>query len=167
MSILRRYHTEGNIYFVTNVTYQRSPILVKNIDIIWKSIENTKNNIEFNMIAWVILPDHFHFIIDPFGHDISNIMQRIKMSFSSYYRSRQDMRAGKIWQNRFWDHIIRDNDDMNSHIDYIHFNPVKHRYTANPIEWHHSSFREYVEAGYYSEDWGQSEMIYKKVTFGE
>ena len=167
MSILRRYHTDANIYFITNVTRQRSPILVKNIDLLWKSIENTKEKTEFKMIAWVILPDHFHFLINPFGHDISNIMQRIKMSFSSYYRLRQGINMGRIWQNRFWDHVIRDNDDMNRHIDYIHINPVKHGYTQNPIEWQHSLFRKYVEGGFYTEGWGAGEMAYTEGIFGE
>ncbi|MEW5924910.1 MAG: transposase [Candidatus Zixiibacteriota bacterium] len=167
MSNIRRYHSEGNIYFITNVTHQRLPILVKHFDLLWKSIENTGRNIEFNMIAWIILPDHFHFVVDPCGHDISNIMQRMKMSFSSYYRSRCKMNFGRIWQNRFWDHIIRDDVDLNRHIDYVHINPVKHGYVQNPVDWQYSSFKDYVESGYYPEDWGHGKMVFKVGAFGE
>ena len=60
MSILKRYYSEGNTYFITNVTYDRKPVLIDNIDIFWESLNKAKLRMEFELVAWVILPDHFH-----------------------------------------------------------------------------------------------------------
>jgi putative transposase len=64
------------------------------------------------------------------------------------------MKSGQVWQNRFWDHILSDQEDLNRHIDYIHYNPVKHGLTDDPLEWEHSSFRVYRSRGFYSDGWG-------------
>lgn len=124
MSILRRYKSDFTLYFITNVTYQRKPFLVDNADLLMNAIDSFRNNIE--ILAYVILPDHFHILIDIRGQDISNIMQKIKMSFGVKYRIKMDRKSGRIWQHRFWDHAIRNQSDLNNHIDYIHYNPVKH-----------------------------------------
>ena len=167
MSILRRYHREGNIYFITSVTYERKPVLVDNIDLLWTGFGAVNDKSAFNMMAWVILPDHFHIVIDPKQHDISNILQRIKMSFAALWRKRMNLVCGRVWQNRFWDHIIRDQEDLNRHIDYIHFNPVKHRYVNSPYDWPHSSMHKYHAEGFYSRDWGVMGTIEIEGEFGE
>jgi REP element-mobilizing transposase RayT len=79
MSILRCYHREGNIYFIANVTYERKPVLVDNIDLLWTGFKTVRIKVGFDMMAWVILPDHFYIVIDAKRHKISNILQRIKM----------------------------------------------------------------------------------------
>jgi len=146
MKNLRRYHRLYDICFTTNVTYDRNPILIDNIDLFWKAVENTKSRTDFEIIAWVILPDHFHMILDPKHQDISRIIQRIKMSFAAYYRKENGLLSGRVWQNRFWDHIIRDDNDMQRHVDYVHFNPVKHGLAKSPFEWEYSSvFQFYPE----------------------
>jgi putative transposase len=63
-----------------------------------------------------------------------------------------------IWQRRYWEHAIRDDLDLQRHIDYIHHNPVKHGWVGRAVDWPHSSFRQYVLRGIYSEEWanGQS-----------
>ena len=63
-----------------------------------------------------------------------------------------------MWQHRYWEHLLRDETDYRRHVEYIHFNPVKHGYVNSPMEWRYSSFRRYVEAGTYPPDWG-SEML--------
>ena len=78
---------------------------------------------QIEIIASVILPDHVHYLFDTNGRDISLIMQRIKMSFGAIYRKRHNLKSGRLWQNRFWDHIIRDQDNFNNHVSYIHYNP--------------------------------------------
>jgi putative transposase len=167
MSILRRYHRKGNIYFITNVTFERKPILIDHIDLLWNVFNKVKNKVTFDIMAWVILPDHFHVVIDPKQHDISNIMQRIKMSFGTLWRIRMNLFSGRVWQNRFWDHIIRDQDDLNRHIDYVHFNPVKHGYVNSPFDWTHSSIHKYHAEGFYSRNWGLRDTIEIKGEFGE
>jgi putative transposase len=79
-------------------------------------------------------------------------MHFIKQSFAIMYRNRIDKSAGRIWQYRFWDHIIRNDDDLRRHIDYIHYNPVKHGLCTNPFEYQFSSIHQYKE--YYQPDWG-------------
>jgi putative transposase len=126
-----------------------------------------KNKATFDIMAWVILPDHFHIAIDPKRHDISNILQRIKMSFGVLWRKRMNFLCGRVWQNRFWDHIIRDQEDLNRHIDYVHFNPVKHGYVNSPFDWTHSSIHKYNAEGFYSRYWGLRDTTEIKGEFGE
>jgi putative transposase len=59
-----------------------------------------------------------------------------------------------IWQRRYWEHVIRDEDDLQRHIDYIHYNPVKHGLVSRVSDWPHSSFHRYVEQGLLPVDWG-------------
>jgi putative transposase len=61
-----------------------------------------------------------------------------------------------VWQRRFWEHMIREQDDLHRHTDYIHFNPVKHGLASRAADWPWSSFHRYVKDGYYPMDWGQA-----------
>ena len=160
MSKLKRLYHEGQIYFVTNVTHNRQPYLEDNYDLRWKAISNTKNHIEFNLIAYIFLPDHVHLLIDPGLNNLSDILHRIKLSFGAMYRKRYGLGRGRIWQSRFWDHVIRNQDDMNVRINYIHYNPVKHGYAKDPFTYRHSSIHEYFQEGYYSKDWGCREPVF-------
>jgi putative transposase len=167
MSILRRYHRQGNAYFITNVTHRRRPLLVDNIDLLWKAFDAAKRGTPLDITAWVVLPEHFHMVIDPKEHHISNLLQRIKMSFGVLWRRRVNVASGRVWQHRFWDHIIRDQVDLNAHVDYIHFNPVKHGYANSAFEWQHSSIHEYRKKGFYSSDWGMMDEVTFEGEFGE
>jgi putative transposase len=112
----------------------------------------------------VILPDHLHVLFQlPEGDsDYSTRWMSIKRGFSSGFearatsRSKQTKREKGIWQRRFWEHRIRDEDDWRRHMDYIHFNPVKHGYCAAAREWRYSSFRRCVANGLYDADWGRA-----------
>ena len=77
---------------------------------------------------------------------------------------RRDRERG-FWQRRYWEHLIRDDEDWNRHRDYIHYNPVKHGLAAAAIDWPHSSFRRYVAQGFYPRDWG--EIKESRGDFGE
>ncbi len=89
------------------------------------------------------------------------------MSFGTLWRKRMNLLRGRVWQNRFWDHIIRDQEDLNRHIDYVHFNPVKHGYVNLPFDWTHSSIHEYHADGFYPRDWGLRDTTVIKGKFGE
>jgi len=115
----------------------------------------------------VLMSDHFHVIIDPCNNTPANIIKRIKLLFAYYYRRKHNLYRGKLWQGRFWDHVIRDQEDMNRHIDYIHYNPVKHRLAKNPFDWRESSIHQYFEEGYYSADWGLNKRVDIGGEFGE
>lgn len=149
------------------VTFNRIPVLIENIDLFHKSIARVNGKTPFELISWVVLPDHCHMVINPQGNDLSSIVQRIKMSFGELFRRRRGLKSGRVWQNRFWDHIIRNQADMNKHIDYIHFNPVKHGLTRDPFEYEHSSLRRYFKEGYYQRDWGVREKLSFEGNYGE
>lgn len=80
----------------------------------------------------------------------------------TYIGSLSRARKGErdVWQRRYWEHQIRDADDLRHHVEYIHYNPVRHGHVSRPIEWPFSSFRRYVETGVYAEDWGGGGVVF-------
>ncbi len=158
MSKLLRFHKNSDICFVTSVTYLRRPILAENANLMIKVLDEFSKRLQINILAYSILPDHIHLLVDCNGNDLSKIMQKMKFSFTKRFKYGQNNRKAKVWQSRFWDHIIRDQNDMNRHIDYIHYNPVKHGLTRSPFKWKYSSIHTYYSAGYYSDDWGGREV---------
>ncbi len=167
MTNIRRYFRPGDISFLTHVTYNRLPILVDNIDLWKRAITDIGKLCRFELMAWVVLSDHFHILVKTDSDDISGLMRRIKLSFSMNFRKRHGMRKGRIWQFRFWDHIIRDQQDLNCHVDYIHYNPVKHDLVQDPFKYPYSSLSQYFRRGYYTRDWGKNESIGFDGEFGE
>ena len=167
MSNLRRYNQVGFTYFTTSVTFDRNPFLIENIDLFYSALARAKELFDFEVPAWVVPPEHFHFLIFQRSTDLSRVLKGFKQGFGLLYRQRLRIRAGKVWQLRFWDHIIRDEEDFNRHVDYIHYNPVKHGYVRRPIDYPHSSFREYVKEGLYRPDWGVKEAPFLEGDFGE
>ena len=159
MKTLRRFEFKNQDYFITIVTNNREPILLNDIDLFWKSWR------DYCLRAWVILPDHFHCLLNTGDEQISKIIHLFKIRYSRYYRDKYN--SGKIWQNRYWDHIIRNQNDLNCHIDYIHYNPVKHYVIKNPHEYLHSSLSNFVQRDYYHGDWGVNEGIHLDGDFGE
>ncbi len=159
MKTLRRFNLKHHYYFITIVTFNRRNILLHDSElfkIAWK---------EQKLKAWVIMPNHTHFIINVGDESISDIIHRFKITYSRLYRNKYG--SGKVWQNRFWDHVIRNQIDMNNHIDYIHYNPVRHRFVDSPDKWEFSSFIKYKQDGYYSDDWGVNKKVIIKGEFGE
>jgi putative transposase len=145
MKTLRRYHVENADYFITCVTLNRAPILLADTTLLRQALGDSRP------LAWVILPDHLHMVINCGTRSVSDIMHHFKISYSRSYRSR--FGPGRVWQNRFWDHMIRNANDLKRHLDYIHYNPVKHGLTNDPFEYVHSSLKAYYEQGYYGRDW--------------
>jgi putative transposase len=154
MSKLLRYFAPGHIYFVTSVTHNRAPILNEHADLFMHSIADLQDKIKFELNAWVVMPDHFHLVIDPINSSLDQVMKRLKLSFAFKYRERRRIQSGQVWQSRYWDHIIRNQEDWNRHIDYIHYNPVKHGLAKSPFIWKHSSIHDYLREGFYAADWG-------------
>jgi putative transposase len=154
MTNIRRYFREGDTSFLTHVTHDRQRILLEHAPLFHQAAERVQGEVPFEFIAWVILPDHFHVVIDPKGNDVSEIIKRIKLKFSGLYRSHNNLKSGRLWQYRFWDHIIRDQDDLNRHIDYIHYNPVKHGLASDPFAYEESSIHRFIREGFYTRDWG-------------
>ncbi len=130
----KRIIADGYPYFITNVTYRRDALLLDNIDLFWNAIESARDRSGFEIYAWVVLPEHFHFIIYPGDVGISEVMKKIKQIFGENFRNRHGFSHGRVWQNGFHDHIIRDEKDLERHVHYIHWNPVKHGLAANPFD---------------------------------
>jgi putative transposase len=96
--------------------------------------------------------------------DFSTRWSRIKLNFTRQYlacggrerpvsASRRHNRRRGVWQRRFWEHLIRGQDDFNRHLNYIHHNPVKHKLASCPHDWPHSSFEHWVQRGVYAPEW--------------
>jgi putative transposase len=168
MSQYRRAHVAGACYFFTVVAYRREPILCDDAirHALREAVLSVREQRPFSIDAWVLLPDHLHCIWTlPAGDaDYSarwNIIKRkVSIACANSYkhkglltRSRRRRRESTIWQRRFWEHQIRDEMDFTRHVDYIHYNPVKHGLCARVSGWRYSTFHRYVAAGVYPEDW--------------
>jgi len=118
------------------------------------------NKRPFIIDAMVVLPDHLHCIwqLPDDDTDFSTRWMLIKKQVSASMKSEKNHRGEKkIWQRRFWEHRIRNDDDYQRHMDYIHYNPVKHGYAKSPASWRYSSFPKMVKDGLYEENWGEFE----------
>jgi len=164
MSNYRRYFNNNNPIFITFVTQNRKEILIDNIDILRSSFRHSKEKFNYEIIASVILKEHCHLIISAKNQgDIPKIIRIIKFNFSKNIPTQYlsdielSLSAAKrgekgIWQRRYYDHIIRNEEDLYKHLDYIHYNPTKH-YNIAPKDWIHSSFNKFVKLGIYDFDW--------------
>lgn len=158
----RRYYIPSSAVFITCVTHHRIPYFAnaENIELLLVTIQDVQKIHPFTNIAYVILPDHFHWIIQPTGenHNFSSIMQSVKWNFTRNYKKANGIIASEIiWQRGFWDHIIRNDKDFSTHLDYIHWNPVKHDLVLKAEDYKHSSLAKFMDDGYYPEK--KSEMF--------
>lgn len=157
MTNIRRYDPGHAPVFITAVCRERQPFLGsdENKEMLLSVMREVKSETGFTMLGYVILSDHFHWLIRTVTLDFSAIMQSVKLRFTRRLkRDIADRDFKGCWQRRFWDHVIRDEDDFKHHLDYIHFNPVKHGYVVRPADYRFSSFATYVENGVYPQDWG-------------
>ena len=158
----RRNFVPGGTYFFTVTLADRSSkILTDRIDLLRNALRAARRERPFVIDAIVVLPDHLHAILTlpPGGSDFSGRWRRIKGHFSSALiddsvKIRRNPNGGlALWQRRFWEHTIRDEDDFARHVDYIHFNPVKHALVQRVRDWPYSSFHRYVTDGILPDDW--------------
>jgi putative transposase len=174
--LYRRNRIAGGTYFFTITLKNRaSTLLVDHIDGLLHAIRAAKRARPFRIDALVILPEHLHAIWTlPIGdHDYSGRWRAIKARFSkSIAKSGVDLHRNAkgeydLWQRRFWEHTIRDDTDMEWHVDYIHFNPVKHAWVTRVRDWPHSTFHRYVRVGTYSLDWAGASTEPEGGVYGE
>ena len=164
----RRPTVAGAVYFLTIVTHGRRPILVEPPArrALRAAIGHARQAKPFGLLATVLLPDHLHLMVAlPAGdEDVSGRVTRIKTNFTRRYldaggceagqsRSRCRHRHRGVWQKRFHDHLIRDAGDFVAHLDYLHFNPVRHGFARCPHAWPFSTFRRLVRRGTYEARW--------------
>ena len=162
----RRLFIPGSTVFFTLVTYKRSPVFSsdKAVSIFRESIQKVCSHHPFTIVAAVVLPDHIHMLWTLPENDTDYPMRwrLIKSNFSHRWHdpfstlipdSRKAKGERTVWQRRYWEHTIRDESDLTRHIEYIHYNPVKHGYVQSPVNWQPSSFHTYVNKGIYPNDW--------------
>jgi putative transposase len=163
MSRYRRLKAEGGTFFFTVTLADRSSdLLVREVDRLRAVYRSIGQRFPFQTVAICILPDHLHAIwsLPDNDADFSTRWSLIKSGFSRGLPapprslSKVAKREKGIWQRRYWEHAIRNDDDLARHIDYIHFNPVKHGLVQCVVDWPHSSFHRYVERGELPGDWG-------------
>jgi len=167
----RRLIVPNQTYFFTVVTYERVPWLTTEIarNNLRSAILSVKKYRPFKIDAMVLLPDHLHCIwtLPEQDGDYSRRWQLIKKYVThncaeqlnisaAITSSRQSRQEKNLWQRRFWEHYIRDEDDYFNHCDYIHNNPVKHGFCDSPNQWEYSTFQRFVRDNLYSLDWGKS-----------
>lgn len=146
----RRLYVPGGTYFFTvNLRNRLRPILIDRIAELRASWRELGRLHSFETIAVVVLPDHLHFIWAlPAGDD--DFPTRIRLLKSGFTRRlptslKSDGRKGErnIWQRRYWEHCIRDEDDLSRCVDYIHLNPVKHGFVSDPDDWPYSTWHDW------------------------
>ncbi len=162
MSNYRRAYVPGGVYFFTVVTYNRTPWFNNegHIDILRDSFYHIMEKRPYQIDAIVVLPDHLHCIwqLPPDDSDFSGRWREIKKRASRYIAPQTNKCNERlVWQKRFWEHLIRDDEDWKNHVDYIHFNPVKHGLVESVADWPWSSFSRAVENGWYDSNWGGTE----------
>jgi putative transposase len=151
----------GSFFFTVTLADRRSTLLVDRIQVLRAAFRVTRRDRPFAIDAVVILPDHLHAILTlpADDADFSGRWRRIKGHFSTaLIDAGTELRRHSngdlaLWQRRFWEHTIRDEADFMRHVDYIHFNPVKHGLVARVRDWPHSSFHRYVREGIVPDDW--------------
>jgi putative transposase len=174
----RRDRTPGATYFFTLVTQGRRPLFTQpgNIEWLRSTFARVKSAHPFRIDAIVVLPDHLHCLWTlPEGDaDFAARWNLIKGGFTRALpseakppRGTGERRERLVWQRRYWEHRIRDEDDYARHCDYIHWNPVKHGLVARAVDWPYSSFDRFVQAEIYSADWGDGDTDLVGVEAGE
>lgn len=187
----KRTFEPGGMFFFTLVTHHRRHLFSKPTtrECLRQAIAEEKSEHPFDLVAIVLLPDHLHCVweLPDNDSDFSKRWGHIKSRFSKLWmgiggketqisQARRNHRERGIWQKRFWEHRIRDEKDLMRHVNYIHFNPVKHGLVRCPHAWPYSSFDRWAKEGYYRHDWlcdcdarrpVVSETLYTGDTFGE
>ncbi len=170
---------DGKVYAFTLLAFERRKIFCQTdfLFALKQSIIEVRQTYPFTIVAWVQMPDHLHCILqfEQKDNDFSRIWGLIKRKTTQrcpqYHLSMYDLSISKvkrnekgIWHRRFYEHLIRDEQDLTNHLNYIHFNPVKHGLVKNVADWQYSSFHRYVKMGFYPSDWAMDNALQ---TFGE
>lgn len=145
----RSYIPSGCWFFTVNLQNRHSDLLTRHIDHLRAAIACTKRKRPFQINSWVVLPEHMHCIwtLPERDSDYSGRWREIKKSFT------RALAQSQIWQPRFWEHTIRNDEDYRRHMDYVYINPVKHRLVGRVSDWPYSTFHRDVRQGLYPEDW--------------
>jgi putative transposase len=161
MPNIRRYYIPNAIYFIVAVTKKRRKVFngAANADLLYETLREVQRLKPFKLWTHSFIPDHINLLIQPTGEaNISRIMLSIQRTFTLDYKDTHGITDSlSLWQRGFWDHIIRDEEDFQRHFDYTHYQPVKHGLVTRPEDYPYSSYRYWLDKGYYEPGWGYSE----------
>lgn len=172
----RRAFVQNSCVHIVIVSYLRKSIFINNIGVLRLAFKNTLKNYKFEIIAACVLPNHVHMIIQPEKiEEYPKIISSIKHCFSRNVRQicptydiaygYSNKREKGIFQRRYFEHTIKDENDLSKHLDYIHYNPVKHGCAKTAKEWKYSSFHKFVKNGLYDTTWGNYDDIKDIINF--
>jgi putative transposase len=165
----RRLYVPGGTYFFTVVTADRRPILTTDLGrrCLREAIDEVQVEAPFDVFALVLLPDHLHCVwtLPPGDADFSARWADVKAAFTKRFlagggteapisESRRKKGERGVWQRRFWEHLVRDGDELKRCVDYVHINPLRHGLVRGVRDWPWSTFHRFVVGGEYSENWG-------------
>jgi putative transposase len=164
MDYRRAWYAGGTYFFTVNLLQRRdNSLLIKHIDILRSVVKKVKNKHPFIIHSWVVLPEHFHCVIE-LPPDEMNFALRLRLIKSGFSKAipktecRSDVRIKRgergVWQRRYWEHLIKNEADYQAHMDYVHINPVKHGLVRDVKDWQYSTFHRWVKLGIYPVDWG-------------
>lgn len=165
---LRAFVPGASYFFTVTLLERRRHLLTRHLNALREAFRHTRRRRPFRIDTIVILPDHIHCIWTLPGEDTDYptrwrlIKSRFSRAIASTERlSKHRIEKGErgIWQRRYWEHVIRDEVDLARHLDYIHYNPVKHGWVTRAADWPHSSFHRYVAAGMLSPNWAASNEV--------
>ena len=174
-SYRRNFIPGGTFFFTVNLAERKRSLLTDHIALLREAFRQVRHRHPFTIDAIVVLPEHLHTIwtMPPGDADFATRWRLIKTMFSRHLAhderislSRSAKGERGIWQRRYWEHAIRDELDFERHVNYIHFNPVKHGWVGRTRDWMPSSFHRYVNLGIYPVDWGCN-VFYNSREFGE
>ena len=165
---IRTYIPGGTYFFTVAILERQRHLLTDHINDLRTAFRQVKAQRPFKIEAIVILPNHLHCLwtLPPQDVDYSTRWRLIKSAFAKSIAQeerlssrRQKKQERGIWQRRFWEHAIRDQVDFEAHLDYIHYNPVKHGWVERAADWPHSSFHQFVNLGLYPSEWAAPLLI--------
>lgn len=181
MRRVRRYY-EGGYYFFTVVTYKRQKFLTEPdvIRALRYAVRETMKTHPFEIEAWVIMPDHMHcvWIVDDDKIPLrwSKIKALTTKALSRFSHksdsslincsSRKRRKYGKLWQHSYWEHTIRNETEHELYMLYCCYNPVKHGYVENALDWPYSTLKRYLASGKYPEEWAHIDVSWLDDVFG-
>jgi putative transposase len=156
----------GTCFFTVNLRDRSADVLVTNIDALRHAIGDARVRASFHIEVWVVLPEHMHCIwtLPEGDEDFPGRWRAIKTAFAKSLPATEHRSATRprrhergIWQRRFWEHTIRDDADDARHMDYVHFNPVRHGLVDHVADWRFSTFHRCVARGLYPAEWSAGE----------
>jgi putative transposase len=165
---IRAFVPGGTFFFTVTLLERQRRLLTEYIDDLRVVFGDARRSRPFTVDAIVVLPDHLHcmWTLPPSDSDFSTRWQDIKARFSARIpqgerRSARRVKKGEraIWQRRFWEHVIRNDRDFERHVDYIHYNPVKHGHVTKASDWPYSSFHRYVQKGVLPLNWAADDDV--------